>query len=80
MNNKRKFDSKMYLLYDSGYPNRFKAKYAVKIEARGRGPRVSGVTATSLANLKKQANEWLEYGTVVYVQTPSGKRAKINVT
>ena len=55
-------------------------KYAVKIESRGRGPRITGVTATSLANLKKQANEWLEYGAVVYVQTPSGKRTKINVS
>jgi len=54
-------------------------KYTVNIESRGRGPRSTVVTATSLANLKKQAKEWLEYGTVVYIQTPSGKRTKVNV-
>ena len=39
--NKRKFDGKNYLLYDSGYPNRMKAKSdALKMKREGYNIRI----------------------------------------
>lgn len=57
-----------------------KHTYDLWIKARGRGPIHRTMQAPNYETVKKQAYQWLEYGSEVTVTHPSGKVTQFTIT